>query len=228
VQKAGTAKASLSKVNPSSLSPKELVHLVDASMASKYGADPEDVWSTLHSFRHDLDDILRKQVRSVVKEVIGNTQGKHVVDTSATAVPQMMLPLGGVGVTTGGGYANQPIIANLPQLYYQATTYGPTFPPGGTGMPYGLWSDAWPTGTANTPYAVNTDRVMSGEMSEGVKDKVTQRLQELGFSPKCQTKTYQKPYHGYFDSVPYPGGFTVFNFVKFTGENARTTYEHLG
>jgi hypothetical protein len=39
VQKADTAKASASKVNSSSLTPDELVHLVDVSVACKYGAE---------------------------------------------------------------------------------------------------------------------------------------------------------------------------------------------
>jgi hypothetical protein len=39
VQKADMAKASTSKVNASSLTPEDLVHLVVVSMASKYGAD---------------------------------------------------------------------------------------------------------------------------------------------------------------------------------------------
>jgi hypothetical protein len=39
VQKGDTSKASASKVNSSSLTPEELVHLVDASVPSKYSAD---------------------------------------------------------------------------------------------------------------------------------------------------------------------------------------------
>jgi hypothetical protein len=39
VQKADTAKASSSKVNSSSLSLEDLVHLVDIFVASKYGVD---------------------------------------------------------------------------------------------------------------------------------------------------------------------------------------------
>jgi hypothetical protein len=71
VQKVDTAKASSSKVNHSTLSPKDLVHLVDVSMDSKYIADlallmwalAEDVCSMLDSFKHDLDDSLLRQVK---------------------------------------------------------------------------------------------------------------------------------------------------------------------
>jgi hypothetical protein len=80
VQKADTIKALSSKVNSSSLTPEELVHLVDVSAASKYGADlaqlthalGESVDHTLESFRHNLDDSLPRQIRTVVKEVMGD------------------------------------------------------------------------------------------------------------------------------------------------------------
>jgi hypothetical protein len=39
MQKADTVTSSSSKVNPSSLPHEDLVHLVDVSVASKYGAD---------------------------------------------------------------------------------------------------------------------------------------------------------------------------------------------
>jgi hypothetical protein len=47
-------------------------------------------------------------------------------------------------------------------------------------------------------------------------------------SPKHRIKTYQKPNLEYFDLMPYPRGFTVPDFVRFTGEDASTMYEHIG
>jgi hypothetical protein len=66
-------------VNSSSLSPEDLVHIVDISVASKYGADlahltrvpVEDVHGTIDSFKHDLNDNLPRQIRMVVKDVVG-------------------------------------------------------------------------------------------------------------------------------------------------------------
>ena len=40
--------------------------------------------------------------------------------------------------------------------------------------------------------------------------------------------TYQRPYPKQIDSVSYPQGFEMPNFIKFTGEDARTTMEHIG
>jgi hypothetical protein len=70
--------------------------------------------------------------------------------------------------------------------------------------------------------------VTSGEMSKNVRDQVARTLRDLRFSPKGRVRPYQKPYPDYFDSVPYPREFRVPDFVKFTGEDSRSTYEHIG
>jgi hypothetical protein len=80
IQKRDTTKASAPKVNPSSLTPKDLVHLVDVSVAIKYGADlvqlmhvlAEDMQHMLDSYKQDLDNGLMRQFKLVVKEVMGN------------------------------------------------------------------------------------------------------------------------------------------------------------
>jgi hypothetical protein len=81
---------------------------------------------------------------------------------------------------------------------------------------------------ANTSFGLSTDRVASGEMLDGVREQVTHTLREFGFAPRGRAKAYKKPYPKYFDTVPYPRGFRVPDFVKFTGEDARTTYKHIG
>jgi hypothetical protein len=65
-------------------------------------------------------------------------------------------------------------------------------------------------------------------MSKNVRDQVARTLRDLRFSPKGRVRPYQKPYPDYFDSVPYPREFRVPDFVKFTGEDSRSTYEHIG
>ena len=46
--------------------------------------------------------------------------------------------------------------------------------------------------------------------------------------PKGRARAYQKPYPEYFDTTPYPRGFRIPDFVKFTGEDGRSTFEHVG
>ena len=44
---------------------------------------------------------------------------------------------------------------------------------------------------------------------------------------RSKTRTYQKPYPTSFDSVAYPAGFRLLEFVKFSGEDTRSTFEHI-
>jgi hypothetical protein len=53
-------------------------------------------------------------------------------------------------------------------------------------------------------------------------------LREFRFTPKGYARSYQKPYSEYFDMIPYPRGFWVPDLAKFTGDDAKTTYEHIG
>jgi hypothetical protein len=39
---------------------------------------------------------------------------------------------------------------------------------------------------------------------------------------------YQKPYPNYYDQLPYPRGYRVPEFSKFSGEDGKTTLEHVG
>jgi hypothetical protein len=46
--------------------------------------------------------------------------------------------------------------------------------------------------------------------------------------PRGRARSYQKPYPEYFDTIPYPWGFWVPDLAKFMGDDAKTTYEHIG
>jgi hypothetical protein len=60
------------------------------------------------------------------------------------------------------------------------------------------------------------------------KEQVTRTLREFGLEHKDHARTYRKPYLEFFDNVPYPRGFRVLDFAKFTGSDSKTTYEHVG
>ena len=49
----------------------------------------------------------------------------------------------------------------------------------------------------------------------------------FGVELKDKTLVCQKPYPESFDSIPYPQNFRVPEFIKFTGEDSRTTWEHV-
>jgi hypothetical protein len=65
-------------------------------------------------------------------------------------------------------------------------------------------------------------------ITESVRDQVARTLREFGLEPTGRAKTYQKPYPEFFDTVPYPRVFRIPDFFKFTEEDSKTTYEHIG
>ena len=60
------------------------------------------------------------------------------------------------------------------------------------------------------------------------KNDLANLLREsFGVDVRSKTRTYQKPYPTSFDSVAYPVGFRLPEFVKFSGEDTRSTFEHI-
>jgi hypothetical protein len=51
-------------------------------------------------------------------------------------------------------------------------------------------------------------------------------LESFGIEPKGRGRVYQKPYPDYYDQLPYPRGYIVPEFAKFSGEDGKTTLEH--
>ena len=66
------------------------------------------------------------------------------------------------------------------------------------------------------------------QMLEKYKRDLTIMFKET-FTVELKDKTLvcQKPYPESFDSIPYPQNFKVLEFVKFTAEDSRTTWEHV-
>jgi hypothetical protein len=51
--------------------------------------------------------------------------------------------------------------------------------------------------------------------------------ESFGIEPKGRGRVYQKPYPDYYDQLPYPRGYRVPEFSKFSGEDDKTTFEHV-
>jgi hypothetical protein len=114
---------------------------------------------------------------------------------------------------------------NFQQPYYQTVTYGPNIPPMGTGVNHcpipGIFFP-------RTSAYITPNLRVEGEVNDGVRDQIARTLREFGFTPKGRARSYPKPYLEYFDMIPYPWGFWVPDLAKFTGDHAKTTYEHIG
>jgi hypothetical protein len=50
----------------------------------------------------------------------------------------------------------------------------------------------------------------------------------FGIEPKGRGRVLQKTYPDYYDQLPYPRGYRVPEFSKFSGEDGKTTLEHVG
>jgi hypothetical protein len=51
--------------------------------------------------------------------------------------------------------------------------------------------------------------------------------ESFSIEPKGQRRVYQKMYPDYYDQLPYPRGYKVPEFSKFSGEDGKTTLEHV-
>jgi hypothetical protein len=52
--------------------------------------------------------------------------------------------------------------------------------------------------------------------------------ESFGIEPKGQGCVYQKPYLDYYDELPYRRGYRVPKFFMFSGDDGKTTLEHVG
>ena len=64
-------------------------------------------------------------------------------------------------------------------------------------------------------------------LAEYKNDLANLLRESFGVDVRNKTRTYQKPYPTSFDSVAYPAGFRLPEFVKFSEEDTRTTFEHI-
>jgi hypothetical protein len=100
-----TMATATSMVTPN-LTPEELVKFMDVAVASKYGNDlinftrtiTEEVHGTLDTFKTDLQNMLPRQIRSVVQQVQGESQGKQPVAQRSTTYPSSTSALGNTGM----------------------------------------------------------------------------------------------------------------------------------
>ena len=112
-------------------------------------------------------------------------------------------------------------------------------------MPQDVWDDL----TKNSPHnAVQTmsdtapavNRLSSGAQTSNaesykadlikIKEDLSQffksELSQLGLAPS-KRRLYQRPYPDTFDLVPYPSGWRIPDFIKFSGDDNRSTWEHI-
>jgi len=171
--------------------------------------------------------------------------GRNYVSNSANNFAPNFAPsaTNSAVVTSVPQPGNRVVNFNLQQPYYQTASYtAPSLPSMGTGVPYGPVSNMYPNvSPQHVPHAqpllpklqlhnnvASMPQTSSLEPPQNFKDQIANVLRELGLEPKGKARAYQKPYLEYVDSTPYPRGFKILDFVKFMGEDGRSTFEHIG
>jgi hypothetical protein len=67
-----------------------------------------------------------------------------------------------------------------------------------------------------------------GDSNNLTNQMATILCESFGIEPKGRGHVYQKPYLDYYNQLPYPRGYRVPDFFKFSGEDGKTTLEHVG
>jgi hypothetical protein len=52
--------------------------------------------------------------------------------------------------------------------------------------------------------------------------------ESFDIEPRGRGRVYKKPYSDYYDQLPYPKGYRVAEFSKFSREDGKTILEHVG
>jgi hypothetical protein len=81
------------------------------------------------------------------------------------------------------------------------------------------------------PIDMTTARAMTepGADPNNLTNQLATILREsFSIEPKGRGHIYQKPYPDYYNQLPYARGYRVPGFTKFSGEDGKTTLEHVG
>jgi hypothetical protein len=63
---------------------------------------------------------------------------------------------------------------------------------------------------------------------EGFREEMLEIFrQTFGTKPKTKSRSYQRPYPDNYEYISYPQGFKIPEFNKFSGDDGRSTLEHI-
>jgi hypothetical protein len=79
----------------------------------------------------------------------------------------------------------------------------------------------------NEPHSLGSGGLPPGAM-ERIREEMTELFRDMfGVNVARVGQSYQKPYNHRFDTVPYPQEARIPEFSMFSGENGRSTHEHI-
>ena len=80
---------------------------------------------------------------------------------------------------------------------------------------------------ASTSTQPNSSINLEFVFAECKNDLAKMIKENLGVDVRGKTQSYQMPYPMSFDTVTYPASFRLPEFVKFNGDDSKTTFEHV-
>ena len=119
---------------------------------------------------------------------------------------------------------------------YTTKSYGePPFPPP---MPKDVWDDLLKSNPHYATQMMSTTYPMThhlGQTSTGnyeadlarMKEDLADMFKEKLDFVAGRSRLYRRPYVDAFDLIPYPTGWRVLDFVTFSGDDYRSTWEHI-
>ena len=81
---------------------------------------------------------------------------------------------------------------------------------------------------ASSAQTSTTENYKAGliKMREDLSQLFRKELSQLGLAPS-KIRLYQRPYPDAFDLIPYPTGWRIPDFIKFSGDDNMSTWEHI-
>jgi hypothetical protein len=153
-------------------------------------------------------------------------------ETAMVISPPIVEPLNSIPSSGATSRINE--LANFVPPYQMVAYSTPPIPPRGMGIPHGPVPDYY----FNNKYGA-LDRVLRTEPRGAfvtsfeeclamVREDFKKQMREtFGVELSNKSCVYQKSYPSHSELVPYPMGWRTPDFVKFNGEDNRTTWEHV-
>jgi hypothetical protein len=125
--------------------------------------------------------------------------------------------------------------STIPPMYSTTTHTSPPLPnvAPSYGVPNDVFTDLHCMQNPNQPPANNL-RTTAMQSQLNARNELAQFKEEIANMMKNKlgvdmgnTRLYQKPYKADFDYVAFPSGWRMSDFVKFSGDDNRTTWEHI-
>jgi hypothetical protein len=147
--------------------------------------------------------------------------------------PEQLLPLSVVPSTLVQSQNNA--YGNVPPMYSTIAHTSPPIPNTAPsyGVPNDVFTDLHRIQNPNQP-PVNNLRTPAMQSQLAARNELAQFKEEIANMMKNKlgvdmgnTRLYQKPYRADFDYVAFPPGWRMPDFVKFSGDDNRMTWEHI-